>query len=76
MLYELENGNSTLAIAFLDEWEYDPALPCTSTKRKQSRSEELEYMVICSDSYDDPEPEGGLDWWDDCKYSQLLDSST
>ncbi|CZR58616.1 uncharacterized protein PAC_08508 [Phialocephala subalpina] len=64
MLYELESGNSTLAIAFLDEWNYDPTLPCTTTRKKPSGSDELGLMVICSDSYDAPQPDGGLDWWD------------
>ncbi|KUJ15859.1 alpha/beta-hydrolase [Mollisia scopiformis] len=64
MLYDLENGNSTLATEFLDEWEYDPTLPCTSTRKKPSGSDELGIMVICSDSYDAHQPDG-LDWWDD-----------
>lgn len=62
-LFELEAGNSTLAIAFLDKWEYDPTLPC-SMKPSKPTSDELEMMVICADSYDAPQPDG-LDWWVD-----------
>ena len=72
MLYELESGNSTLATGFLDEWSYDPTLACGSTQKKPSRSDELGIMVICSDSYDAPQPDDGLDWWDDCEHSKSL----
>ncbi|RDW71456.1 hypothetical protein BP6252_08019 [Coleophoma cylindrospora] len=65
MLYELEGGNSTLAIAFLDRWDYDPTLPCPATLTKPPTPEDLGIMVICSDSYDAPQPEGGIAWWDD-----------
>jgi hypothetical protein len=30
-----------------------------------SASDDLFTMVICSDSYDAPQPEGGIDWWDE-----------
>lgn len=72
MLYELESGNSTLAAAFLDRWEYDPTLPCSTTRKKPSASDELGVMVICSDNYDAPRPDGGLDWWNDCEYIPSL----
>ncbi|KAF2667379.1 alpha/beta-hydrolase [Microthyrium microscopicum] len=63
MLYELDNGNSTLAAAFLEHrWEYDPTLPSAPTRKPSS--DELGYLVICSDSYDAPTPPGGLDWWE------------
>lgn len=60
MLYELEDGNSTLATAFLDHWEYDPTLPCPMFSKPSS--DELEMMVVCGDSYDAPQPDG-LQWW-------------
>ncbi|KAE9378638.1 hypothetical protein N431DRAFT_363260 [Stipitochalara longipes BDJ] len=62
MLFELEDGNSTLATAFLDRWEYDPTLPCPIASKPSS--DELTSMVICGDSYDAPQPIG-LDWWVD-----------
>ncbi|KAK2007242.1 alpha/beta-hydrolase [Colletotrichum eremochloae] len=63
MLYELEQGNSTLATKFLEEmaWEYDPTLPATPKNRPSS--DELGTLVICADSYDAPLPPDGLDWW-------------
>lgn len=61
MLYELEAGNATLAATSLDlswsdhsekpHYPYSPA------------SSELDFLVICADSYDAPLPDG-LDWWD------------
>jgi pimeloyl-ACP methyl ester carboxylesterase len=64
MLYELEDGNSTLAAAFLErsDWEYDPTLP--SAPSPKPSSDELGTLVICADSYDAPQPIGGLDWWE------------
>ncbi|KAI8626048.1 alpha/beta-hydrolase [Xylariaceae sp. FL1651] len=65
MLYELEGGNSTLAIAMLEkaEWTYDPTLkPLPFPK---PASEELGALVICADSYDAPQPSEGLVWWED-----------
>ncbi|KAK7719865.1 hypothetical protein SLS64_002046 [Diaporthe eres] len=61
MLYELEAGNSTLAAAFLEmsAWEYDPTLPRLPSPRPSS--DELEFLVICGDSYDAPAQ--GLAWW-------------
>lgn len=64
MLYELESGNSTLAATFLDSkfWAYNPAQPPPlSTK---PASDELGDLVICADSYDAPQPDDGLVWWD------------
>ncbi|KAK1991773.1 hypothetical protein LX36DRAFT_331525 [Colletotrichum falcatum] len=63
MLHELEQGNSTLATAFLGNmiWEYDPALP--PAPKKRPASDELGTLVICADSYDAPLPPDGLDWW-------------
>jgi pimeloyl-ACP methyl ester carboxylesterase len=64
MLYELEDGNSTLATAFLDRsgWEYDPTLPPPPLPKPSS--DELGTLVICADSYDAPQPLSGLDWWE------------
>jgi pimeloyl-ACP methyl ester carboxylesterase len=63
MLYELEDGNTTLATAFLDgSWEYKPTVPPTLPRKPSS--DELAMLVICSDSYDAPQPPGGLVWWD------------
>lgn len=61
MLSELENGNSTLAASFIENWEYDPTEPCPLAPAKPS-SNELGDLVICADSYDAPMPDG-LDWW-------------
>ncbi|KAK7756236.1 hypothetical protein SLS62_001830 [Diatrype stigma] len=65
ILRGLEQGNATLAAAALEEaaWEYDPTKPFPKAKAKASSSDELERLVICSDSYDAPQPEDGLDWW-------------
>ncbi|KAJ5659758.1 hypothetical protein N7507_006209 [Penicillium longicatenatum] len=61
MLYELEAGNATLAAKSIDlSWSdhsEKPSWPHTPD------SSELENLVICSDSYDAPLPDG-LDWWD------------
>ncbi|CAM1504415.1 Fc.00g020060.m01.CDS01 [Cosmosporella sp. VM-42] len=63
MLYELEDGNSTLAAAFLERhvWEYDPTLPAPPSPKPSS--DELGFLVICADSYDAPLPPDGLKWW-------------
>ncbi|KAJ5204248.1 uncharacterized protein N7498_005127 [Penicillium cinerascens] len=61
MLYELEAGNATLAANLLDltwsDHSEKPSYPFVPS------SSELELLVICSDSYDAPLPDG-LDWWD------------
>jgi pimeloyl-ACP methyl ester carboxylesterase len=61
MLYELEAGNATLAATFLDlSWSdhsQEPSYPYVPS------SSELDLLVICSDAYDAPLPDG-LDWWD------------
>ncbi|ORY67572.1 Alpha/Beta hydrolase protein [Pseudomassariella vexata] len=64
MLYELEDGNSTLATIMLEKeaWEYDPTLPTPPSPRPFT--DELTYLVVCADSYDAPQPEG-LDWWEE-----------
>ncbi|KAH0489172.1 hypothetical protein TgHK011_009616 [Trichoderma gracile] len=64
LLYELEAGNSTLASIMLEHssWEYDPTLP--SIPNKKPSTDELTFMVICSDGYDAELPEDGLDWWE------------
>ncbi|KAI0096246.1 alpha/beta-hydrolase, partial [Nemania sp. FL0031] len=63
MLYELEGGNSTLAAEMLDkfEWQYDPA--SAPSPFPKAASEDLGILVICSDAYDAPKPDGGLEWW-------------
>ena len=65
MLYELEDNNSTLAVAFLEthNWAYDPTVPSPPSPKPQS--DELGALVICADSYDAPQPPGGLAWWSD-----------
>lgn len=65
MLYELEDGNSTLAAAFLEGqiWAYNPSLPGSPSPKPPS-SHELGSLVICADSYDAPQPADGLVWWD------------
>ncbi|CEJ59213.1 Putative Tap domain protein [Penicillium brasilianum] len=61
LLYELEAGNATLAATQLETSWSDhsekPSYPHIPS------SSELELLVICSDSYDAPMPDG-LDWWD------------
>ncbi|KAK3320192.1 hypothetical protein B0T19DRAFT_434050 [Cercophora scortea] len=59
-LYELEMGNSTLAAALLERWEFDPSRPCSDFAKPSS--DELFNMVVCADAYDAPQPDG-LDWW-------------
>ncbi|KAI1179980.1 alpha/beta-hydrolase [Nemania sp. FL0916] len=63
MLYELEGGNSTLAAKMLDEaeWKYNPA--STPSPFPKAASDDLAALVICSDSYDAPQPTKGLEWW-------------
>lgn len=62
MLAELDAGNATLAAAMLERsaWEYDPAAPAP----RLPASDELLPLIVCADSYDAPEPPGGLAWWD------------
>ena len=64
MLFELEDGNSTLAADFLEHsaWRYDPTLPVPPSPKPSSS--ELGALVICADSYDAPEPPEGLVWWE------------
>lgn len=64
LLYELEAGNSTLASIMLEHssWEYDPSLP--SLPNKKPSTDELTFLVICSDGYDAALPDDGLDWWE------------
>ncbi|KAJ5490361.1 Peptidase S33 tripeptidyl aminopeptidase-like C-terminal [Penicillium expansum] len=61
MLYELEAGNTTLAANSLDlSWSdhsEKPSYPYVPS------SSELDPLVICSDSYDAPLPDG-LGWWE------------
>ncbi|RDW74242.1 uncharacterized protein DSM5745_06904 [Aspergillus mulundensis] len=69
VLYDLEQGNSTLAAIRLNElWNYDPS---ASPSRHHPSTVELGLAVICSDSYDAPPPEDGLEWW-----SRLWESMT
>jgi pimeloyl-ACP methyl ester carboxylesterase len=64
MLYELENGNSTLATAFLERsaWEYQPTVPFPPSPKPSS--DELSSLVICADSYDAVRAFGDLEWWE------------
>lgn len=62
MLYELEQGNATLAAQLLDNgWGYNPALPLPT---HDPSSREILYLVICADAYDADFPQDGLLWWD------------
>jgi pimeloyl-ACP methyl ester carboxylesterase len=63
MLYEFEEGNSTLAARFLETsvWGYEPSTPLPLSPRPSSH--ELGSIVICADSYDAPQPPDGLVWW-------------
>ncbi|KAI1368393.1 alpha/beta-hydrolase [Xylaria arbuscula] len=72
MLFELEDGNSTLATELLEqvEWMYNPALPPSPVLSVLGT--DLGALVVCSDAYDDPMPvvanssgiiAGGLAWW-------------
>lgn len=61
MLYELEQNNTTAIAQDLDSrWEWDPSSP--SLPNRKLGSDELFIMVVCSDSYDAPQP--SLDWWE------------
>lgn len=61
LLYELEAGNATLAATQLDlSWSEHSEKPSPHTPS----SDELNMLVICSDSYDAPMPDG-LEWWDE-----------
>lgn len=58
MLSDLEKGNATLALQEMIEWRFDPK---GFNKDQEPSSEELVYMVICSESYDaDRQP---LEYW-------------
>ncbi|KAI1111617.1 TAP-like protein-domain-containing protein [Nemania sp. NC0429] len=72
MLFELETGNSTLAIAALES-RWENCLSLASVPERHS-SAELPYLAICADAYDAPTPEGGLDWWDDL-WANMTDQS-
>ncbi|KAJ5677828.1 Peptidase S33 tripeptidyl aminopeptidase-like C-terminal [Penicillium maclennaniae] len=62
MLFELESGNATRAANLLDlSWSDHTFKPPYA---QDPSSNELESLVVCSDSYDAPLPDG-LDWWDD-----------
>lgn len=66
MLYELEQGNTTLAAEFLDKnWAYDPTRPSPKTQKTPSNMVGLGLAVICADAYDAPAPPGGLAWWEE-----------
>ncbi|KGO74174.1 Peptidase S33 tripeptidyl aminopeptidase-like, C-terminal [Penicillium italicum] len=61
MLHELEAGNATLAAKSLDlSWSDHSEKPSYPYVPSPS---ELDLLVICSDSYDAPLPDG-LGWWD------------
>ncbi|KAK0707741.1 Alpha/Beta hydrolase protein [Lasiosphaeris hirsuta] len=61
LLSELEAGNSTLAaVALAERWGFDTSLLCSTDELS---SDELFSLVVCADSYDAPQPDGGLEWW-------------
>ncbi|KAK1826223.1 Alpha/Beta hydrolase protein [Podospora conica] len=62
-LWDLEGGNSTEIAALFDRsaWRADPKLPCPGPADVPSDSE-LSRLVVCSDSYDAPEP-NDAEWW-------------
>lgn len=72
-LYELEQGNASLAAMMLDrsEWEFSPPARCPVTAPSKPATDELTALVICADSYDAPQPpfsdddkdQDGLMWW-------------
>lgn len=62
LLSELEAGNATLAANMLDLSWSDHA--STHSYLTTPSSSELDLLVICSDSYDAPMPDG-LEWWDE-----------
>ncbi|KAJ2973643.1 hypothetical protein NUW58_g8888 [Xylaria curta] len=64
MLYELEDGNATLAAEMLDkaEWKYNPA--STPPSLPKPVGDDLGALVICSNAYDAPQPSEGLVWWE------------
>ncbi|KAI9146952.1 putative hydrolase [Paramyrothecium foliicola] len=74
MLFELEQGNSTLAAEFLEHllWKYDPTIPPSPVR--WPASDDLTYMVICGDSYDAPLPAEGLDWFESL-WENMTDAS-
>lgn len=61
MLFELENGNSTLAA---NEVEFPWYHPPTSPLHRDISAEELLWTVVCADASDAPQPDDGLIWWD------------
>jgi pimeloyl-ACP methyl ester carboxylesterase len=62
MLYELYQGNTTLAALALEkQWEFDPFTP--ATPGKLSDENDLANLVICADSFDAPSQP--LTWWAD-----------
>jgi pimeloyl-ACP methyl ester carboxylesterase len=63
MLYELTQGNTTLAAEEIDDkqWTYDPTKP--PPPGKVSDFEDLGNLVICADSFDAPEQP--FSWWSD-----------
>lgn len=63
MLYDLEEGNSTLASEMLEKasWRYNPV--STPAPFAEISWEELANLVICSDAYDAVQPDDELVWW-------------
>ncbi|KAK3187103.1 hypothetical protein K4F52_004004 [Lecanicillium sp. MT-2017a] len=60
---DLEGGNATLAAEISEnQWEYDPNAGCQANPKPSA--DELSPLTICSDAYDAPQPESGLDWWE------------
>jgi pimeloyl-ACP methyl ester carboxylesterase len=73
MFADLEAGNATLAAEMSEAmWQYNPDAGCEADPKPSSA--ELSPLTICSDAYDDPQPESGLDWWESLWTNMTQDS--
>ncbi|KAI2787574.1 hypothetical protein POX_f07945 [Penicillium oxalicum] len=70
-LYELANGNATLAATSLEAaWTAQSQAPPSSSPA----TSELGDLVICADAHDAPMPKDGLRWWDQLWAKMASDS--
>lgn len=74
MLYDLEDGNTTLALQMMNNgwWLTDPG--ASSSKTSEQSNYELALMVICAESYGAAERGSGLEWWD-AAWANMTDKS-